>query len=116
MILKVHFTGALFLKVNRADPDSRAHHFHTTLPHTGYPENQHDREQQRLLKLISSHRALIPVWEQLAMDQFNPGQAVPRQVFTPSILRPVDFNSVCCCQLHWLSLGNRCVSATGSLL
>ena len=26
---------------------------------------------------------LLPVWEQLAMDQFDPWQVVPRQVFTP---------------------------------
>ena len=26
---------------------------------------------------------LIPVWEQLATDQFDPWQVVPRQVFTP---------------------------------
>ena len=45
--------------------------------------NQRDRDQQMLLKSVISHREKIPVWEQLAMDQFDPLQVVPRQVFTP---------------------------------
>ena len=47
-------------------------------PHWLPRDNQRDREQQTLLKSISS-----PVWEQLAMDQFDPWQVIPRQVFTP---------------------------------
>ena len=46
-------------------------------------DNQRDREQQTLLKSISTHRELIPVWEQLATDQFDPWQVFPRQVFIP---------------------------------
>ena len=45
-------------------------------------DNQRDNEQQTLLKLISSHMEYIPVWEQLATDQFDPWQVVPIQVFT----------------------------------
>ena len=30
-----------------------------------------------------SHRGVKTVWEQLAKDQFDPWQAIPRQVFTP---------------------------------
>ena len=53
---------------------------------SGYDrDNQRDREQRMLLKSISSHRELIPVWEQLATDQFDPWQVVPRQVCTISI-------------------------------
>ena len=44
-------------------------------------DNQREREQQTLLKSINSHREVIPVWEQLATDQFDPWQVVPRQVF-----------------------------------
>ena len=40
-------------------------------------------QKQKLLKSISNHREEIPVWEQLATDQFDPWQVVPRQVFTP---------------------------------
>ena len=46
-------------------------------------DNQRDREQQTILKSISSHRERIPVYEQLSTDQFDPWQFVPRQVFTP---------------------------------
>ena len=54
-------------------------HFTHRLPR----DNQRDREQRTLLKSISSHSELIPVWEQLATDQFDPWQVVPRKVFTP---------------------------------
>ena len=47
------------------------------------PVYQRDTEQQTLLKSISSYREEIPVWEQLATDQTDPWQVVPRQVFTP---------------------------------
>ena len=43
---------------------------------------QRDREQQALLKSINSKKEEIPVWDQLATDQFDPWQVVPRQVFT----------------------------------
>ena len=46
-------------------------------------DNQRDKEQQTLLKSISSHKEKIPVWEQLATDQFDPWQVVPEQVFIP---------------------------------
>ena len=45
-------------------------------------DNQRGREQQTLLKSINNHREYIPVWEQLATDQFDPWQVVPRQVYT----------------------------------
>ena len=64
-------------------------------------DNQRDREQQTLLKSISSHR------DQFAMDQFDPWQVVPRQVFTPYIFPPVDFNWVSC-QSCWLSRDIQC--------
>ena len=46
-------------------------------------DNQHDIEQQTLLKSISSHREQIPVSEQHATDQSDPWQVVTRPVFTP---------------------------------
>ena len=53
--------------------------------HSGYLETTNATENNNcnLNQSISSHRELIPVWEQLAMDQFDPWQVVPRQVFTP---------------------------------
>ena len=45
-------------------------------------DNQRGKEQQMLLKSISSRKEKIPVWEQLATDQFDPWQVVPDQVFT----------------------------------
>ena len=54
-------------------------HFTHRLPR----DNQRDREQRTLLKSISSRSELIPVWEQLATDQFDPRQVVLRQIFTP---------------------------------
>ena len=43
------------------------------------------------------------------MDQTDPWQVVPRQVFTPY------YNSVCCSLWRWLSLGNQCVDASSSI-
>ena len=56
-----------------------------TLSSHRFPRDDHqrDREQQTLLKSISSHTVLISVWEQLATDQFDPWRVIPRQVFTP---------------------------------
>ena len=47
----------------------------------------------------------MPIWEQLATDQTDPWQVVPRHVFLS-----VDFNCVCCCQTRSLSRGNRCAT------
>ena len=71
-------------------------------------DNQRDGEQQTLLKSIRSHREYIPVWKQLATDQTDPWQVVPRQVFS-LYSPPVYFNCFCCCQSHWLALGHQCV-------
>ena len=46
-------------------------------------DNQRDMEQHTLLKSINSHKEGIPIWEQLATDQFDPWQGAPRKVFTP---------------------------------
>ena len=46
---------------------------------------------------MSCHRELIPVWDQLAIDQFDLWQVVPRQVYTPYS------TCVCCCQSRRLS-------------
>ena len=48
-------------------------------------DDRRDREQQALMKLIRSQREKIPIWEQLATDQFDPWQFVPRQVFIPNL-------------------------------
>ena len=49
----------------------------------------------------------IPVREQLATDQIDPWQVVPRQVFTPYVcsLISVAFSRSLS---RWLSLGDRC--------
>ena len=46
-------------------------------------DKQRDRKQQTLYKSLSSHREWKPVLEQLATDQTDPLQVVPRQEFTP---------------------------------
>ena len=45
-------------------------------------------------------------------SKYLSGNNLPRitlfQTSIYTILPPVDFNCVCCCQLRWLSRGNRC--------
>ena len=55
---------------------------HITFTHRIPRDNQRDREQQSLLKSIDSNGEYIPIWEQLARNQFDPSQVVSRQVFT----------------------------------
>ena len=55
----------------------------TPSPHTGYPETTKATENNKRYCSVSSHKALIPVWEQVATDQTDPLQVVPRQVFIP---------------------------------
>ena len=50
----------------------------------------------------------VPVWEQLATDQTDPWQVIPRKVFS------FDFSSVCCPMSRWLSRGNLCEIEHGS--
>ena len=70
----------------------------------------------------------MSVWEQLATDQTDPWQVVPRQIFTPydcvqvvprQVFTPYSgllISTVFCyCQSHWLSLGNQCVSVKSAL-
>ena len=47
------------------------------------PRDQRDLRQQTRLKSTVGNRVYIPVWEQLATDQTDSWQVVPRQVFTP---------------------------------
>ena len=51
----------------------------TYIPYNGYTKTTN----AMLLKSVNSLRELIPVWEQLDTDQFDPCQVVPRHVFTP---------------------------------
>ena len=55
--------------------------------YTGYPEITNATDNKTQFKSTGGNMFLIPVWEQLATDQFatdqtDPWQVVPRQVFT----------------------------------
>ena len=52
--------------------------------HTGYPERQPTRQRTtNATKINKPSQEVNTCWEQLATDQFDPWQVVPRQVFTP---------------------------------
>ena len=57
------------------------------------------------MKGTGRNRVQIPVWEQLATDQFDPWQVVPRQVFTPydCLLISVAFVILCRVGCLWVT-------------
>ena len=81
-------------------------HLHIVLPcsHRSPNDNQRDREQQTLLKSISSHKESN--WSVESSYQKGIYFLVPH----------VDFSCVCCCQSRWLSRVNRCGVVEGWLV
>ena len=79
-----------------------------TYNHTFSPRQPTRLTKTNAVEISRRERVKIPVWEQLATDQIDPSQDVPRRVFTPyhCLLISVAFVFFLSC---WLSLGNRCV-------
>ena len=61
--------------------------------------------QQTQLKSTGGNWVYIPVWEQLATDQTDPWQVVPRQIFTPydCLLISVAFVVICRVGCPWVN-------------
>ena len=70
---------------------------------TRYPDNQ--RQQHTQLQSTGGNRVLIPVWEQLATDQTDPWQVVPKHAFTHygRLLISVAFVFLCRVGCLWVT-------------